>query len=85
MNEAMPGSMTFPMSQLYNKLKEWESEVGVTTRESLFIETVERTNDTDWIYGCKQHENILIVLMTGNSRTTVYEVVSRAWLKVLCR
>lgn len=49
----------------------------MTGRESMFIETVERTNDTDWIYGCKQHENILIVLMTGNSKTSVYDVVSR--------
>lgn len=45
--------------------------------EKLFIETVERTNETDWIYGCKQHENILIVLITSNSKASLGLIVSR--------
>ena len=45
-------------------------------REKLFIETVERTNETDWIYGCRQHENILIVLITSNTKTSILDIVS---------
>ena len=29
MNEAMPSSLTFPMSQLYTKLKEYDKELNV--------------------------------------------------------
>ena len=45
-------------------------------REKLFIETIERTNETDWIYGCRQHENILIVLITSNAKTSILDIVS---------
>ena len=37
---------------------------------------MERTNETDWIYGCRQHENILIVLITSNTKTSILDIVS---------
>ena len=32
MNEAMPSSLTFPMSQLYTKLKEYGKELNVNSQ-----------------------------------------------------
>lgn len=56
---------------------------GINCSENEFIETVERTNETDWIYGCRQHENILIVLITSNAKASILDIVSKELMELM--
>ncbi len=62
----IPTFLVFPLNNVYMKLK--------TT--SSFIEVTEKICDTYWLYGCKQKEHILLMMIKTPQIMTVEEILS---------
>ena len=61
----IPTYVAFPLNNLYLKLK--------TT--SSFIEVTEKVYDTCWLYGCKQKEHVLLMMINTPQIMTVEEII----------
>ena len=64
-----------------SRLREAEEveDVRFTSNRSSegFVETAEKVTDLDWVYGCKQHDSILFVLVSTTARSYLEELLCR--------
>ena len=53
MMTAIPDFLGFPMDSLFVKLRESEG----------FVEAIERVRDNYWVYGCKQEDRMVLIMV----------------------
>lgn len=61
----IPTFLAFPLNSVYMKLK----------TASSFIEVAEKICDAHWLYGCKQKEHVLLMMIKTPQVMTVEEIL----------
>lgn len=69
MMAAVPDFMGFPMDCLFGKLRAAEG----------FVEAIERVRDNYWVYGCKQEERMVLIMVKTPFVMKIDNVMSRRW------
>lgn len=67
-----------PTESRLREAEEVEDVRHILSRSSEgFVETAEKVTDLDWVYGCKQHDSILFVLVSTTARSSLEELLCR--------